>query len=437
MLRNTITFSFLLFFTFQNGFSQCASTSNIYSYSYDGKTYEIVKELKTWTNAASCAVERGGHLVEVNSQAEQDELFSQLMNNSGIVWPSTISWFAWIGGSDSGTEGMWIWDGDNNGTGTQFWDGGLTGSPVGGAYNNWGDEPDNAGNQDALAIALNDWPFGVEGEWNDIGVASSYYFVIEIPSSCMNTFDSIAPSSCDVYISPSGIILGSSSMFNDTIPNSEGCDSIITIDLTINNTNSFNVVDTICELDYLSPTGKIWNTSGLYKDTIDNVGGCDSIIDFDLTFSSINVNTNVNNVTIESESTAGEYQWLDCDNNYDPISGENAQSYTPVTNGEYAVEITVNGCSDTSACVSINGIGIEELGALVNVYQSHEQLIFSFGQSNSNSISIFDIQGRLMINQSDIHSESFTLEHALEKGTYILKVHTSQVEKEFKLIIQY
>ena len=47
-------------------FSQCADTSNIYSFAYNGHTYEVIKENKTWTDASLCAVSRGGYLVEIN-----------------------------------------------------------------------------------------------------------------------------------------------------------------------------------------------------------------------------------------------------------------------------------------------------------------------------------------------------------------------------------
>ena len=41
----------------------CASQENIYSFGYNGKNNEVVKEMKTWENSSLCAVERGGYLV--------------------------------------------------------------------------------------------------------------------------------------------------------------------------------------------------------------------------------------------------------------------------------------------------------------------------------------------------------------------------------------
>ncbi|MDG1332260.1 MAG: hypothetical protein P8P74_08010 [Crocinitomicaceae bacterium] len=60
------------------------------------------------------------------------------------------------------------------------------------------------------------------------------------------------------------------------------------------------------------------------------------------------------------------YQWVDCDNNNDPIPGATSQSFTPTTTGSYAVEITIaNACgitnTNTSDCFLVDYTGIEEL----------------------------------------------------------------------------
>lgn len=69
----------------------------------------------------------------------------------------------------------------------------------------------------------------------------------------------------------------------------------------------------------------------------------------------------VTGATIMANQTAAAYQWLDCDNSFDPILGEVNQSYTPTITGNYAVEITVSGCTDISNCELIDFTGIEEL----------------------------------------------------------------------------
>ena len=185
----------------------CADSLNIYTFYYQGRKYEIVKELKNWTDAAACAVERGGYLVQIGSQQEQDSVYHAITVGAAI--PNTYVTvpdgggvaYIWIGATDKGTEGTWLWDGNNDGVGTNFWTGqGAAGAgggaTVGGAFVNWGGkstgtikEPDDyASNQDGAAIALRGWPggsgaLGIAGEWNDIALTNAIYSIIEYDGS--------------------------------------------------------------------------------------------------------------------------------------------------------------------------------------------------------------------------------------------------------------
>jgi len=58
--------------------------------------------------------------------------------------------------------------------------------------------------------------------------------------------------------------------------------------------------------------------------------------------------------------TGASYQWVDCDNSYTSISGENASLLFLNTNGNYAVVVDLNGCIDTSTCTLVQDAGISE-----------------------------------------------------------------------------
>ncbi len=87
---------------------------------------------------------------------------------------------------------------------------------------------------------------------------------------------------CDSMISPSGKIWSTSGIYLDTITNSSGCDSLMTFNLIVNNTSSSTQTLTVCD-SLLSPSGKTWNSTGTYLDTILNAAGCDSLMTFNLT----------------------------------------------------------------------------------------------------------------------------------------------------------
>lgn len=200
-MKTLVAFICLLFTV--NAFSQCADTTHIFTFTHNNKKYEVVKEQKTWPQAAACAVARGGYLVEINNEAEQKAVFTAISKNAGIatnyVAISTGGGIAyvWLGASDKKTEGTWLWDGNNDGLGTSFWMGeGANGQKNGRAmvesFYNWGgkskgkpNEPDNfATVQHCAAMGLTGWPaktsnLGAAGEWNDLICTSQLYYVIE------------------------------------------------------------------------------------------------------------------------------------------------------------------------------------------------------------------------------------------------------------------
>ena len=91
------------------------------------------------------------------------------------------------------------------------------------------------------------------------------------------SFDTVVV--CDSYLWNS-IVYDSSGSYIDTILNSVGCDSVMFLELSVNNSNSYNILD-IC--DSITWNGVLYDSSGVYNDTILNYLGCDSVITLDLT----------------------------------------------------------------------------------------------------------------------------------------------------------
>lgn len=214
--------------TIMNVYSQgCASAANIYLFTYNAKNYEVVKELKNWTDAAACAVERGGYLAQIGSLDEQNAIYNAIISGAGVSTTYTTVMdgggiaYVWIGATDKFSEGNWNWDGNNDNSGILFWTGqgaagANNGSAVIGAYINWGGtstgiikEPDDYNsNQDAAAIALNGWPggsgsLGIAGEWNDIALTNNLYFVIEYDSTGVGYNDQLLTPDFSMYPIPS------------------------------------------------------------------------------------------------------------------------------------------------------------------------------------------------------------------------------------------
>ncbi|NNC94403.1 MAG: T9SS type A sorting domain-containing protein [Chitinophagales bacterium] len=73
------------------------------------------------------------------------------------------------------------------------------------------------------------------------------------------------------------------------------------------------------------------------------------------------INTAVNQAgPVLTADTGLSYQWVDCNTGYSPIPGETNQEFTATVNGDYAVILSNGTCNDTSECITVTSIGIEE-----------------------------------------------------------------------------
>lgn len=170
------------------------------------------------------------------------------------------------------------------------------------------------------------------------------------------------------YITPSGNIITTTGFYTDTVPMvSSSCDTVYYLSITFklpsvcSCTDVYDTItDTICGGVFMSPSGRTYTTSGVYNDTIAITPTCDSFFQINLT---VNPSVQLDSVyqygrTIYSAVNGASYQWLqDCTSpsTISAIPGATNQSYSPRPNNTlYSVEVTKNGCVDTSTCVFVD-----------------------------------------------------------------------------------
>ena len=264
-----------------------------------------------------------------------------------------------------------------------------------------------------------------------------------IVPSCINTTNTISESSCDTYTWPlNGNTYNLTGTYVDTLINSGGCDSIVTLDLTINYSNIGTDTQTACDsLTWID--GVTYSSSNnTATHTLTNSAGCDSVVTLDLTIINVSdLTTSVSGITISSNNASATYQWLDCDNNNIVIAGETGQSFTATANGNYAVELTENGCVDTSACVAITTVGILEntFGENLLIYPNPTSSDFSIdlGASYENAqVIITDVSGKLINSKSITQSQILNLSIHEPRGIYIVSVQAGDKKAVIRLIKQ-
>jgi gliding motility-associated-like protein len=101
-------------------------------------------------------------------------------------------------------------------------------------------------------------------------------------AKCTNiTTANLTISSCNSY-TLNNHTYDTSGIYLQTIPNYSGCDSIITLNITINKKFT-DQIKVICQGEFFYAGGANQTTAGIYKDTLQTSLGCDSVITTHLT----------------------------------------------------------------------------------------------------------------------------------------------------------
>jgi len=145
----------------------------------------------------------------------------------------------------------------------------------------------------------------------------------------------------------------------------------------------------------------------------------------DVIITVLDISTTQNGLTISAVNSNATYQWIDCSNNM-PIAGETNQDFTATANGDYAVILTENGCSDTSACVLIDNVGINSLDIETLALYPNPTIDGTFTinlEGQIKSIVLIDMMGRKIQVPVDLDEKSVDGSN-LESGKYIVQVTT-------------
>ena len=83
-----------------------------------------------------------------------------------------------------------------------------------------------------------------------------------------------AITACDTYTWIDGnSYTASNNTATHTLTNASGCDSVVTLDLTINNSTTASATETACDTYTWSVDGNTYTTSGTYTDESTNASG--------------------------------------------------------------------------------------------------------------------------------------------------------------------
>jgi hypothetical protein len=247
------------------------------------------------------------------------------------------------------------------------------------------------------------------------------------------TSSSTSQVACDSYIW-NGQTYTQSGSYTYTTTNQVGCDSVATLILTINNASTSTTTETAC--GSYTWNGQTYTQSGSYTYSTTNQIGCDSVATLVLTINALPNATATSNGATLTASNGSIYQWIDCSTNT-AIQGATSQTYTATENGSYAVVVTsASGCSDTSNCVVVDQIGINEINKFeVNVNPNPSTGLFNidFESPIACGLTVLDASGRVIFNSNISDDTIVDLSFAVT-GVYYIQLSADEFNKTIRVV---
>ncbi|MBG38298.1 MAG: hypothetical protein CL857_00075 [Cryomorphaceae bacterium] len=249
--------------------------------------------------------------------------------------------------------------------------------------------------------------------------------------------------SCNTYIWIDGVeYTESNNTATFVLPNAVGCDSTVTLDLTINYSST--------SVDEQIACGSFTWIDGITYDEdndeatflLQNAAGCDSLVTLDLEIIEVDVDVELEDNTLEAEEDDdATYQWLDCNDNFSAIDGETDAEFTPEASGDYAVQVTIDGCTDTSDCYTVTiTSGIDDLDAQYDIQlfpnPTKNNLRLSLEGIDVVDIMLLDIQGKVLMQKSGLLNQDMIHLSNYVAGTYFVRIITPVGSKEIRITKQ-
>lgn len=235
------------------------------------------------------------------------------------------------------------------------------------------------------------------------------------------------------------VICGASGNLSVSASNMCGTSPEATISVVANQSITAVQNNTICAGDKFQVGTQSYSVSGTYSTMLMRGNGCDSLVTTNLVVEpGINSNVTISGLDMIADATNASYQWIDCDTKQ-IIAGATSQTFTAQQNGNYAVIVTVNNCSDTSACMQMVEMGIgksgNRTGFVISPNPAHDVVYIQSPEADFSYTLVDDLgrivdKGKLQAGKNGIQVASFA------KGVYQLQLQKSNVKLSRKIVLE-
>lgn len=253
---------------------------------------------------------------------------------------------------------------------------------------------------------------------------------------CSTSFGDLELEACDEIIINDQLYTESGS-YEEVIMNTEGCDSILSITLSIFPSIEYDTMILSCGPYTIN--GIVLGESGAYSFPYSTVNGCDSTLF--LTLEVIDIDAGVlidGNEISASEDEGDQYQWYDCSTDM-AIEGAISQNYMPSGDGSYRVQIFKDACSFFTECIDFVLTGTSEINLDFTISPNPvSDVLYVEGLTDlsKSTYSFFDLTGKMVDKYKRLQPNSTIDVSNLDSGIYILKIK-NQHQLTLKKVIKH
>jgi len=224
--------------------------------------------------------------------------------------------------------------------------------------------------------------------------------------------------------------------YTNTYTSQGGGDSLVTLTLTVLKSDSVFLTEVLCGGESYVFNEEEIDESGDYQATYSNQYGCDSIVFLNLTITDLSIAVTQNSDTLFANENDAEYSWINCDN---PANGilSTSQQFIPEVDGNFAVIIEKNNCTDTSSCYEVNTTGItttDPLNYTLFPNPTNGKVFISFDQILAHvEVSLLSTLGQELTNLTYKGVDQIEFNIQAPKGVCIVEIRSQYGIKRFTI----
>ncbi|MCW5907499.1 MAG: T9SS type A sorting domain-containing protein [Chitinophagales bacterium] len=239
---------------------------------------------------------------------------------------------------------------------------------------------------------------------------------------------------CGTEYSFNGHSITQSGVYRDTLQNANGCDSIVTLQLDLKQPSAYSYTVKVCPGSSYNFNGQLLTNTGIYYDTLSNAVGCDSVVSLYFTVDSVpplvwanvtdTIYLNTHAVLLVAQPSGGVYSGAGVYGNiFFPDSvGEGTHTVT------YTYTNTIGCSASITHNITVLATSAEwltdntSIAIFPNPAENVLHVVSDMFLSNKVKISVLNSLGEVVSLQHFDYTATITLDvSALTRGVYFLK----------------